>query len=204
MLALALLICLSSAATVFGDLQPTIYRDLPCKFTLAAWNVTRPNANSTGVPLVLGQDTVNDGPNVEVTSTYASYPSNVYPTLSLSNGSLRAYRASGVWNTNATAVASGGLLSWFTSPLFNHEAARIYTAVQKDAGPHSLRVLAALGVHNRWSLCPSYGPLQQTSVVFNVSADVRAPADMGVSRLAFDPRLCWEVKIYLVPADSLC
>ena len=29
---------------------------LPYNFTLAAWNETLPNANSTGVPLVLGQD----------------------------------------------------------------------------------------------------------------------------------------------------
>jgi hypothetical protein len=35
--------------------KPAIYTDLPYKFTLAAWNVTRPNANATGVPLVLGE-----------------------------------------------------------------------------------------------------------------------------------------------------
>ena len=34
---------------------PTL-TDLPYHFTLAAWNTTRPNANGTGVPLVLGQN----------------------------------------------------------------------------------------------------------------------------------------------------
>ncbi|KAJ7454409.1 hypothetical protein FB451DRAFT_1518019 [Mycena latifolia] len=198
MLALALIFIFLYPATPVIGKKSTIYRDLPCKFTLAAWNVNRPNANSTGVPLVLGQDSATDGASVEVTSTYASYPYNVYPTVSLSNGSLRAYRASGVWITNATTIASGGLLSWYTSALFDHEAAHIYTAVQEHADPHRLRVLATHGVHNRWSLCPFDGPLGQTSVVFNVSADV------GMPRLGFDPRLCWKVKIQLVPLNSHC
>ncbi len=32
------------------------FTDLPYYFTLAAWNTTLPNANKTGVPLVLGQN----------------------------------------------------------------------------------------------------------------------------------------------------
>jgi hypothetical protein len=123
--------------------------------------------------------------------TYASYPYNIYPTLALSNGSLRAYRDSGAWLTNATAVVSGGLLLWFTSALFDHDAARIYTAME-DPNTHRLRVLAAYGVHDRWSLCPLKDMLGQTSVVFNLSAEAG-------TNLGFDPRRCWLVKIHLVP-----
>ncbi|KAJ7710564.1 hypothetical protein B0H17DRAFT_908354, partial [Mycena rosella] len=166
--------------------------DLPCKFSLAAWNVGRHNTNSTGAPLVLGQDGANDGSSYEVTSTYASYPYNVYPTVSLSNGSLRAYRASGAWLTNATAVASGGLLAWYTSALFDRDASRIYSAVQYP-DPGRLRLLAAYSVHDQWSLCPFNGNLAQTSVIFNVSADVGGP------HVGFDPRGCWKVRIQLVP-----
>ncbi|KAJ7834218.1 hypothetical protein B0H14DRAFT_3871440 [Mycena olivaceomarginata] len=172
--------------------KPAIYTDLPCKFSLAAWNVSRHNDNSTGVPLVLGQTdagAVADGASYEVTSTYASYPYNTYPTLSLSNGSMRAYRASGAWLTNATAVASGGPLTWYTSALFDRDAARIYTA-----HGHDLR-LAAYGVADRWYLCPFSGTLAQTSVVFNVSRASSAKED-------FDSRRCWKVRLHLVPVGS--
>ncbi|KAJ7100956.1 hypothetical protein B0H15DRAFT_899860 [Mycena belliarum] len=196
---LAILICLLFSFYARSGLatrsRPTVYQDLPCKFSLAAWNVTRHNANSTGVPLVLGQDGATDGASYEVTSTSASYPYNVYPLVSLSDGSLRAYRASGVWLTNATALVSGGLLSWFTSALFDREAARIYTALEFH-NPTRLRVLAAHGIYDRWSLCPFDGTLAQTSVVFNVSADE------GMPGLGFDPSRCWAVRIQLVPADT--
>jgi hypothetical protein len=121
--------------------------------------------------------------------TYASYPYNTYPTLSLSNGSMRAYRASGAWLTNATAVASGGPLTWYTSALFDRDAARIYTA-----HGHDLR-LAAYGVADRWYLCPFSGTLAQTSVVFNVSRASSAKED-------FDSRRCWKVRLHLVPVGS--
>jgi hypothetical protein len=129
--------------------------------------------------------------------TFASYPYNIYPTLSLSNGSLRAYRASGSWLTNATAVTNGGLLSWYTSTLFDHDAARIYTAVQYH-GPSRLRVLAAYEIDDLWALCPFEGALGQTSVLFNVSANL----EMGGQHLGFNPRRCWEVRLHLVPVGN--
>ncbi|KAF7330658.1 hypothetical protein MSAN_02451000 [Mycena sanguinolenta] len=183
--------------------SPSIHTDLSCRFSLTAWNVSGDSQNSTGAPLVLGQDgAVYDGPSYQVTSTFASYQENVYPTLSLSNGSLRAYRASGVWETNATAVASGGLLSWYTSPLFNRDAARIYSAVeQHDAG---VLGVAAYGFDNLWSLCLFGGAVPgvtQTNVVFNVSADTNtSPHELG-----YDPHSCWKVALHLVPAgNSVC
>ena len=41
---------------------------LPFNFTLAAFNLTLPNTNTTGAPLVLGQDGVVTGAAFEVTS----------------------------------------------------------------------------------------------------------------------------------------
>ncbi|KAJ3484818.1 hypothetical protein NLJ89_g11952 [Agrocybe chaxingu] len=59
-------------------------------FTLAAVNVTLPNANRTGAPLVLGQNGASTGISFYVTSTYASFPYNDYPTLAMRDGGLRA------------------------------------------------------------------------------------------------------------------
>ncbi|KAJ7719343.1 hypothetical protein DFH07DRAFT_707712, partial [Mycena maculata] len=90
----------------------------PPRFSLAAHNVTRRDVNSTGLALVLGEYGATDGASFEVTSVnprILSYPYNVHPTLAISNGSLRAYRSSGAWLTNATATTSDGPLLWFTS-----------------------------------------------------------------------------------------
>ncbi|KAJ7259235.1 hypothetical protein C8J57DRAFT_1339840 [Mycena rebaudengoi] len=176
--------------------KPAIYTDLPYKFTLAAWNVTRPNANATGVPLVLGEKGANDGASFQLTSTYASFPYNIYPALSLSNQSLRAYRASGFWLTNATSLPSGAPLLWFTSSLFDHDAVRIYTVIQRLKAKFPM--LAAHGISDMWSLCPFDGKDAQMSIVFNVSADFAIPS----AYLGFDPRLCWPVKIHIVEAKD--
>jgi L-cysteine desulfidase len=45
-----------------------IEESLPFNFTLAALNLTLPNTNATGVPLVLGQNGVVTGAAFEVTS----------------------------------------------------------------------------------------------------------------------------------------
>ncbi|KAJ7933342.1 hypothetical protein B0H13DRAFT_1856114 [Mycena leptocephala] len=166
------LIFIAALPSILGS-TPIISQDLPCKFSLAAWNVTWHNANSTGSPLLLGQ--LADGTTNEVTSTYASYPYNVYPTLSLTNGSLRTYRASGVWLTHATAVTSGGLLSW------------------ADLGPTRLPALAAYGFDDLWSQCPETGVPVQTSVFFNIS-------DVGIK--VEQSRKCWRVRLHLVPVGS--
>ncbi|KAJ7176990.1 hypothetical protein C8R46DRAFT_1246234 [Mycena filopes] len=196
-----------AAAVRDGPTGIIISHTLPCKFTLAAHNVTLPNANSTGVPLVLAPlpGTIADGASYEITSTYSnSYPNgNPYPTLSLTNSSLRAYRASGAWLTNATApptTPGGGPLLWYTSVLFDREAAGVFEAhtgaasttpnsTFKDAGGKSLPRLAAYGAAHLWSLCPTPGPQTQTSEVF-----------FNVSRERDE---CWKVTLHLVPlADA--
>ncbi|KIM43838.1 hypothetical protein M413DRAFT_68669 [Hebeloma cylindrosporum] len=169
------------------------HRFLPYNFTLAAVNVTLPNANQTGAPLVLGQDGASSGISFYVTSTYASFPYNDYPTLGLVNHTLRAYRQDGSWNTNATEVKSGGTLGWVTSTKYRQLAPDVYSAIREPDDEYAL--LAAHGFSNLWSLCPFPGNRPQTNVVFNISAadDTRSSASSP------DPALCYPVRINIVP-----
>ncbi|CAK5276475.1 unnamed protein product [Mycena citricolor] len=188
------LLLLSCILQVHGEW--TLHRsDLGCRFSLAAWNMTEQYTNTTMMPLVLANNAPFDGPSYEITSTFASYPVNVYPTLSLVNGSLRAYRASGAWLTNATAVQNGDLLTWYTSPLFNHDAARIYSVVQSPVGMS----LSAYGEAGLWFLCSIQSKFTppMMSVVFNLTRDSHVDV--------VDPDACWSTRITLVPvAGSAC
>jgi len=170
--------------------------DLKCKFTLAAVNLTLPNANSTGAPLVLGQAGAIDGESFEVSSTYYSYPYDDFPALELVNNSLRAYQRSGRTITNATVASSGETLNWETSSYYSSPAATSYSAVWKN-GSDEFAVLAAYEITHLWSLCPFFGPPSQTNVVFNVSADIPPSEYLG-----FDPADCYPVKLNIVPAEQ--
>jgi len=61
-----------SVLTLPGTAAPAgvnkITGDLPYKFTLAALNLTLPNANATGAPLVLSSDGAIDGAEFSITS----------------------------------------------------------------------------------------------------------------------------------------
>ncbi|CAA7270341.1 unnamed protein product [Cyclocybe aegerita] len=167
---------------------------LPHNFTLAAVNVTLPNANRTGAPLVLGQNGASSGISFYVTSTYASFPYNDYPTLAMRDGGLRAYTSSGRWITNATEVRSGGTLGWVTTTIYAAPAPKVYSAVRVPAYKHHL--LAAHGFHNLWSLCPFHGTYPQTNVVFNVSEAIENPPP------TFDPTKCYPVRINIIPVNE--
>ncbi|KAF8906692.1 hypothetical protein CPB85DRAFT_870014 [Mucidula mucida] len=142
----AILFCMLTAiaAAISLSKNAVAHTTLPFKFTLAAHNKTLPNANSTGAPLVLGWGGAS---TFEITSTYASYPYNEYPSLSILNGSLRAYRAYGEWITNATEVISGGTLGWITS--------RMPSSFESPATSFSVheeqrRLLAVHGIAHLW------------------------------------------------------
>ncbi|KAI0933314.1 hypothetical protein AcV7_004820 [Taiwanofungus camphoratus] len=66
--------------------------DNASNFTLNAYNLTLPNANSSGAPIVLGPGPPSDSAaaGLAVLATYASYPNNDFPgpNMSLVNGSL--------------------------------------------------------------------------------------------------------------------
>ncbi|KAF8154470.1 hypothetical protein B0H34DRAFT_799253 [Crassisporium funariophilum] len=168
---------------------------LTYNFTLAAVNVSRPNANATGAPLVLGQNGASSGISFYVTSTYHTFPYNDYPSLALIDNTLRAYTSSGEWITNATEVRSGGFLGWVTTTIYLKPAPNVYSAIMSPA--HEFPQLAAHGIRDLWSLCPSPGLLGQTNVVFNVSADTPAPHSLG-----FKPEDCYEVLINILPMNS--
>ncbi|PFH46911.1 hypothetical protein AMATHDRAFT_153437 [Amanita thiersii Skay4041] len=186
--------------TVFTSLLPHVFAaplgvsltDLPFDFSLYAWNTTRPNANSTGVPLVLGQNGASTGLSFHVTSTYFSYPYNDYPSLRLVNGSLRAYHSSGVWMTNATSVLDGQPLRWVSSTFYSRPAAKDFSVSVAPGWEYP--VLKAHGRDDLWYLCdPADVGVRraQTNVVFDV--------DGVVGGGSASKRECWRVRVYVVP-----
>ncbi|KAF8962082.1 hypothetical protein BDZ97DRAFT_2026110 [Flammula alnicola] len=194
MLSLAFQLFLVSSAAALG-IGPITLGNLPLNFTLAAVNTTHPNTNRTGAPLVLGQNGASSGISFYVTSTYASFPYDDYPSLGLVNNTLRAYTKDGRWITNATEVRSGQTLGWVTTTIYEQPAPEIYSAIRLPA--HEYPLLAAHGFFNLWSLCPFLGNYPQTNVMFNVSADLPPSPYLG-----FDPSRCYGVLINILSIRS--
>jgi hypothetical protein len=123
--------------------------DTASNFTLAALNRTLPNANSTGAPLVLGQAGAIDGAEFEVLSvilsnfnendkrlmsrrqTWASFPFNQWPSLSLLDGGLTGNMdpPSGAVKTVSTGASNGSEVSFVTTSLDPPSPAPVYCAV---------------------------------------------------------------------------
>ncbi|KAJ3755062.1 hypothetical protein F5878DRAFT_208722 [Lentinula raphanica] len=161
-------------------------------FTLAALNNTLPNANSTGAPLVLGSDGAIDGESFHVSSTYASYPYNDFPSLGLVGGNLRAYFPDGSWSTNATAL-TGYALSWGTSTYYSSPASTAFSAVSDGSSEYP--ILAVNDVTDLWYLCPSDAPrVPQNTLYFNTTT---IPSQSGVSGAS--PVECYSVTVNMVP-----
>jgi hypothetical protein len=188
----------SAAARALGSSPPIFddgltYDTLSYNFTLAAVNKTLSNANETGVPLVLGQNGAIPGAALYVTSTYASYPYNDYPLLSLSSSSLRAYTKTGAWITNATSFISDSNtpLRWLTTSLGSTGYGTNYSAILSPGDEFAK--LAVLGRKDLWSLCPfGHTERSQVNLVFNVSGDGAASG--------YAPDECWEVDVNVVMA----
>ncbi|KAH7876630.1 uncharacterized protein C8R40DRAFT_1097973 [Lentinula edodes] len=161
-------------------------------FTLAALNVTLPNVNLTGAPLVLGTAGAIDGESFDVTSTYASYPYNDFPSLALVDGNLRAFSRQGSWHTNASVPLLHGSLDWTTSSLYSSAASTAFTA---ESGTGNFSVLAFNGTANLWYLCPSDAPgLPQNSVYYNTTT---IPSQSGASGAS--PVQCYSVTLNIIP-----
>ncbi|KAJ4483872.1 hypothetical protein J3R30DRAFT_1843900 [Lentinula aciculospora] len=163
-------------------------------FTLVALNNTLPNANSTGAPLVLGSAGAIDGESFHVSSTYASYPYNDFPSLGLVGGQLRAFDPDGSWYTNASApLSSGGSLDWGTSSFYSTPASTAFSALSD--GTTDFPILAVNGISNSWYLCPSDAPrVPQNSLYFNTTT---IPSQSGVSGASAVE--CYSVTVNLVP-----
>ncbi|KAJ4478466.1 hypothetical protein J3R30DRAFT_3280448 [Lentinula aciculospora] len=160
-------------------------------FTLAALNNTLPNANLTGVPLVLGSAGAIDGESFYVSSTYYSYPYNDYPALGLLNGNLRAFDRRGNWHTNASAPFLGyEALSWATSTFYSGPASTAFSAFTFPASIYP--VLGVNGEYDMWYLCPSDERLGQNSVYYNTTS--MAFSNEPSSRVS-----CYSVTLNMVP-----
>ncbi|GJE94057.1 hypothetical protein PsYK624_102250 [Phanerochaete sordida] len=164
--------------------------DIASNFTLAAWNATGSNANDTGVPLVLGQAGAVDGAEFKILSTWASFPYDDFPELSLEHGALSGTGPMG--NVAAAGNVTAGIPPGFIVPGSSIETPfQIYCGVADTDPAHGgLPQLAVFGDTDSFSLCPaSHAPLAQTNVVYKPSAD-------NYGEYLFDE--CYPVKLHIV------
>ncbi|KAI0755847.1 hypothetical protein C8Q74DRAFT_1210837 [Fomes fomentarius] len=157
-------------------------------FTLAAWNSTLPNANSTGVPLVFGSAGAISGASFHVISTLASFPFDDFPTIALKDGRLIPSSPRQV-STGAQNVASGDLLTFVSSNSVDPtQGPQIYCAVaDTDPAGHGTGhpFLAVNGNTDEFALC-QHG--SQNSVVFKPKANTTS----------YDASSCYPIKVQLI------
>ncbi|TFK49273.1 hypothetical protein OE88DRAFT_1662716 [Heliocybe sulcata] len=134
-------------------------------FTLAALNTSLPNANSTGAPLVLGQAGAIDGATFEVLSTWATFPYNDWPTLSLVNGGL--YGNSSYGNQAVSSGATNGTTVGFITTTPTPTPSQVFCIVP-NKNSSGLPLLALNGHTDEFSLC-SNGKGYQNNVAYNAS-----------------------------------
>ncbi|OBZ72803.1 hypothetical protein A0H81_06940 [Grifola frondosa] len=163
--------------------------DIAYNFTLAAYNSTGTNTNSTGVPLVLGQAGATTGEEIKALSTYASFPYNDFPNLSLLEGAL-------IPNGQATAsdanVTAGEPPNFVVTNLNPPAPAQIYCAIADTdpaGGGTGYPILAVHGDPDSFSLCATgTSPRAQNNVVYKASANA----------LGYDFSSCYPVRLQLV------
>ncbi|PCH34741.1 hypothetical protein WOLCODRAFT_19544 [Wolfiporia cocos MD-104 SS10] len=123
-------------------------------FLLAALNTTLPNANATGVPLVLG----SNGTDYGIIVTYASYPESIFPqNITLTEGDLTLLSSSDYLAYDVSVNAGYGLnfllVDLQPGPDGLPGADPIY-CVQEDVSP---AILAVNGDAESFSLCETLG-----------------------------------------------
>ncbi|OSX62855.1 hypothetical protein POSPLADRAFT_1074264 [Postia placenta MAD-698-R-SB12] len=164
--------------------------DTAYNFTLAAYNTTSSNTNSTGVPLVLGQAGTSEQMASMVLSTYASYPYNDFPNFSLLQGALtpNAEATNGSVSAADTSVDAGNEPTFMVSSGTVPSAAQVYCAVA-DTDPEQSGQLPILAVNretDQFSLCTSG---TQTNVVYRASSN---------NESSYDYDSCYPVAIHVV------
>ncbi|KAI5885547.1 uncharacterized protein SCHCODRAFT_02593280 [Schizophyllum commune H4-8] len=183
-LALSALLLPASAASLATSSAPL--KTLPYNFTLAALNTTLPNVNDTGVPLVVGYDYYVHGSSGFSTSTWASAHDNVFPSLGLVHGALRAYGRDGSWDANASTIISGESMGWISGSIYGPLEHDQYTAVHTMH--HSkYATLVTQGQDALWSLCPTGDYWKKNVVYYNISSPDK------------DSKDCYEVALQIVP-----
>ncbi|KAL1699445.1 hypothetical protein EV121DRAFT_216199 [Schizophyllum commune] len=188
--ALAVFLAMAPTSLARSTASPAPLKTLPYMFTLAALNTTLPNANDTGVPLVLGHEFSLPGSTLLITSTYASWPYKEYCNISLGlvGGAMHGYDTAGAW-FNASLVVSGHAMTWLGSYLSSPETDQ-FTAVQAARG-HRYASLAAHGQNALWSLCPTGNKDGKNEVFYNISS-----ANSHSSVVVKD---CYKVTLQIIP-----
>ncbi|PIL34285.1 hypothetical protein GSI_03060 [Ganoderma sinense ZZ0214-1] len=161
--------------------------DNVANFTVAAYNTTGTNTNTTGAPLVLGQAGAIDGASFKVFSTFATFPYNQYPFIELVDGRLIP-SGPGTSPTAINGVTAGSEVTFVASNSVDPtKSAQIWCAVaDTDPAGHGTGhpYLALHGDTDSFSLCQY---LSQNNVVY------KAAAGNG-----YDFDTCYPVKLQLI------
>ncbi|EKM51294.1 uncharacterized protein PHACADRAFT_263332 [Phanerochaete carnosa HHB-10118-sp] len=169
-----------------AGLGPGVF-DVAYNFTLTAWNATI-STNDTGVPLVLGQAGAVDGAEFKVFSTWASYPFNDFPLLTLLHGGLFG---NGTYGNVAQAsqVEAGDPPSFIIPP--QNPTPQIYCGVADTDPAHGgYPQLAVDGDTDSFSLCPTSG--SQVNIIYKST-----PNNYG--QYIYDE--CYDVKLLMLGLD---
>ncbi|KAL4248901.1 hypothetical protein ABKN59_007597 [Abortiporus biennis] len=169
-------------------------------FSLSVWNLTLPNANYTGSPLVLAEKGASMGVQFWTPTTYASYLMNDYPVLNLVNGELET-----VGSERGPAAGTKGFAldvtpgSWISFAISQGSLlippGTDFCAVgstSSQGSPNSqyyrLNILNTGATYQSWGICPDILHPGQESLYFN-------PQD-GVGG---GPVGCYSVDVLILP-----
>ncbi|KAI0919745.1 hypothetical protein AcV5_001723 [Taiwanofungus camphoratus] len=145
----------------------------PYNITLTAVNLTLPNDNSTGAPLVLGHEArTSPAAGIATLATYLSVQSNYWPSLTLLNGTLVGNPSGAEYNTSATdfAISPGEEVSFVVATSgVTAFPAPIYCAIVHSPDD---QVLAINGDPGNFSLCTSgSGSQAQNNLVWQPTSN---------------------------------
>ncbi|KZT66901.1 hypothetical protein DAEQUDRAFT_767581 [Daedalea quercina L-15889] len=162
-------------------------------FTLAAYNTTSSNTNSTGAPLVLGWGPAGTSPaaSERAISTYAAWHSDEWPYFTLSDGAL--YPVPGPDESGLGAydfeVAPGQEVAFYvTTHESNPEPALIYCAAAHDG----YLVLAVNNDADHFSLCQATSSWSNTVLVYEASAN----------NTNYNYSTCYPVQVNIIALDA--
>ncbi|PCH34750.1 hypothetical protein WOLCODRAFT_139557 [Wolfiporia cocos MD-104 SS10] len=163
-------------------------------FTLAAYNLTLPNANATGAPLVLGYGPPGDSAAASewAISTYASWGVNDWPYFTLQSGAL--YPQPGPNENGLGAydfqVQPGSEVAFFvTVQESSPSPAEIYCAVDNST---EYSVLAVNNDADNFSLCVATADWTD-SPQYNIVYQPEANATQ------YTYNTCYPVRVQLIP-----
>ncbi|KAI0933310.1 hypothetical protein AcV7_004817 [Taiwanofungus camphoratus] len=168
--------------------------DTASDFTLTAYNLTLPNANTTGAPLVLGSGPAGTSgqASVAVLVTYASYSRNDWPgpNMTLASGALTPAPEGGLVASNTNVTAGDAVSFIVTDPQFSSPGPQIYCAVpQTDESDLEWVALAVNGDTQDFSLCTTVDGSAQDNVIYHATVDNGGQ---------YDYDSCYSIRVQLV------